>query len=135
MSRVSEPSIRRLLLPLTLTLTLTSTKEDGAGWAAQRTGRLLVVGGLEAAGATGRPSASTPVATRPPGILSLLLGVDDCGCDRVRPHVDRGSAHVEDSVDGEDQRHRARRQSDRVENDDHHHHSSVRNSRRANAGE
>ena len=58
----------RVGLTLTLTLTLTSTQEDGAGWAAQRTGRRLVVSGLEALGATGRPSASTPVATRPPGI-------------------------------------------------------------------
>ena len=38
-----------------LALTLTSTEEDGAGWAAQRTGRRLVVGGLEAFGGDGAP--------------------------------------------------------------------------------
>ena len=59
---------------------LTSTKEDGAGWAAQRTGRRLVVGGLEPLGATGRPSASTPVATRPPGIAVRGSGFEVVSC-------------------------------------------------------
>ena len=66
-----------LPLPLrpTLSLILTTSKEEvGAGWAAQRTGRRLVVWGLEAAGATGRPGASTPVATRAPGIALRVRG-------------------------------------------------------------
>jgi len=49
-----------LTLPLSLTLlTLTSTQEDGSGWAAQRTGRRLVVGGLRKTGdgAPGREHA------------------------------------------------------------------------------
>ena len=89
--------------------TSTSTEEDGSGWAAQRAGATPDVGWREEP-AERVPLASTPVASRPPGMQSSqrqrspmddatrrLYGVSvavfreddgECRLPRARLHVD-----------------------------------------------